>query len=241
MSLIRRSDSGLAKHFFDTPAAFAIGNPRATQDQRPRGFASTPSLIYTSYSAFARDVKRGRIEGAMSAVVYDPERWAATPRAEQRHPIRYVRRFARLAHLQRFFVMAAPGRDLVQVRGGACTRRAGQTNDEAYLACRIPARCARYVDGFVIQGQADEIRLRRFARLVRGASRQARALEPHILVLAELSTGPPTGTPSPLQLTRAAKATARMVSGYWLGIFASRDGHLSTAIRFLKRLRRSGY
>jgi hypothetical protein len=241
MTLIHQRRPLLAKHFFNTPRAYAMGNPARRQDQTPAGYASTPSLIYQSYAAFAADVRRHRIDRSITTVVYDPERWALTPINEQRHPLRYVRMFARIGHAEGYLVMAAPGRDLMGTKGGACTQQEGQTYDEAYLACRIPAMSAKFTDGFEIQSQSNEFRPRRFAHLVRLAAAQARRANPSVVVLAGLSTAPPSGVATAAIMTRAAIATIRYVAGFWVNVFPSHPGQLRTAIRFFGSMRRSGY
>ena len=44
------------------------------------------TTIFTSYAAFAADIAAGRLPRSDHAVLYDIEKWGATPLAEQRNP-----------------------------------------------------------------------------------------------------------------------------------------------------------
>jgi hypothetical protein len=99
---------------------------------------------------------------AGSWVMYDPERWDATPLREQRHPRRYMRLFVAEAHARGLFAILAPalglpGPDL-------------ECSPNEFLSCgylQIPA------DIFLLQSQRLECDLEAFTRLVRGASRRS--------------------------------------------------------------------
>ncbi len=234
VTLIERVDPALARSLFDTPASFGLGNPAGHQDQVPGHSAAVPTLVYRSLTRFRSDVSHGRIDRRIRAVLYDPERWRATPAREQRDPLQAMRRFAALGHAHGYEVVLAPARDLLAVAGARCTAH-GETLDQAYLRCGL-ARAARWANVFSIQSQADEFDVARFRSFVRAAAGQARAAHPGVRVFAGISTHPATGRAHGRDLAAAVRSVQSAVDGFWANVFATQPGQLQTAIGFFRTL-----
>ncbi|HEY3765105.1 MAG TPA: hypothetical protein VGL44_08095 [Gaiellales bacterium] len=233
---IERVDAPLAQGLFGTSASFGLGNRAARQDQVPAGSGAVPTLVYRSLAAFRADLRRGRIDSRIRAVLYDPERWPSTPAAEQRDPLAAMRQFGQLAHAHGYKVVLAPGRDLLAVPGARCGAN-GQSLDQAYLRCGF-ARAARFADVFSIQSQADEFDVPAFRAFVVAAAAQARAAHPGVRIFAGISTNPATGRARSTDLTRAVRSVDGTVNGFWANVFVRRPGQLQTAIAFFRSLAR---
>lgn len=212
-----------ARHFFSSSRSFVIGHAVS-------GYAAAPVTDFKSYAAFGKAI--GHLHRGQW-VLYDNEHWSFTPVNEQRHPAAYMRKFARLAHQHGLKVIEAPARDLMAVPGGDCTRQQGQTTDKAYLACRIP-RDARFADIYEIQAQADQPTASGYARFVKAARRQARAANPHIVLLAGLTTD---RGGSAAQILACWKVTSKLVAGYWMNTNA---GTVRVATDALTQIRQAG-
>jgi hypothetical protein len=144
-----------------------------------------------------------------------------------------MRKFADLAHQHGLKVIETPARDLMSVPGGACIRRSGQTNDQAYLACHIP-QAARYADIYEIQAQADQSSTSGYARFVRAAQHQALAANRHLVLLAGLTTD---RGGSAAQILACWKASKKLVTGYWMN---TNPGTVRTAAKALTLIRQAG-
>jgi hypothetical protein len=231
-------DPGTMDALMNSSTTLALGNPAGRQDQVPAGSAATATLIFRSYARFRADVRAHRLSPAIRAVVYDPEKWSFTPIREQLHPRRYLRAFAALARATRLRVVEAPARDLVAVPGASCVRAARETVDAAYLRCRLVGVAAAVSDAVDVQAQADQPDELRYVRLVDAAEAQARASNPHVVVLCGLTTMRPGDTVA--NLTADAIAVRATVDGYWLNMHGTDPAELDMAAGFLDLLRQTG-
>lgn len=212
-----------ARHFFSSSRSFVIGHAVP-------GYAAAAVTDFKSYAAFGKVIAhlhRGQW------VLYDNEHWSFTPVAEQRHPATYMRRFAHLAHQHGLNVIEAPARDLMSVPGGDCTRQPGQTTDKAYLACGIP-QDARFADIYEIQAQADQPTASSYASFVKAARRQALGANPHLVLLAGLTTD---RAGSPAQIVACWKVTNKLLAGYWMN---TNTATVRVATNALTRIRQAG-
>jgi hypothetical protein len=239
MDKIREVDASLSDHFFNTSLAYANGNPLGDQNQTPDGYAAIPTLRYASYAAFAGDLGRGRIEPAIKAVYYDPEHWSETPKNEQQDPYTYLKQFAELAHAHGYVAITSPGRDLMGVSGGVCVARSGETYDEAYVRCDIAGAAARYADVSKIQAQANETEIPDYQSLVGTTAHQARAANPSVVFLSNLSTS--VTTVSADQLFAAARSVSGIVDGHYLTVQTSDASQLNTVVEFFREMQAAGY
>jgi len=145
----------------------------------------------------------------VAAVLYDPEAWEFTPKPEQQHPDEYACKIAAALHAQHKLLIVAPGTDLI---GG------GPNRYDRFVQAKIPGAMARCADVYEIQAQGTEMDVAQYQSYVRQASEQARSANPHIVVLAGLSTNPTGKVVTGAQLFAAVKAVSAYVSGYWLNI-----------------------
>jgi hypothetical protein len=187
------------------------------QGQALAGLAGTVknTYIYKSYAAFAADVAAGRLPSSVHAVLYDIEKWPATPLGEQRSPQFYMRRFSALARAHGLLPVLAPARDLALVPGGSCAKRGSENLSEAYLRCGL-AGADQGAAALVVQSQAEEFNVTAFRHFVAAVARQARAGNPRIAVLAQLATAPLGQPASVPQLVSAARSVHQLVDGFSL-------------------------
>lgn len=205
----------VARQEIDAPGALVQNDPPLRDDPTPRGWSSTSTEHWTSFAAFARDVAAGDVPSYVAAVHYDDESWAQTPLREQLHPAAYQRRFCGLAHEHGWVCVTGPGQDLC----GKLAHPRGETYAQCYLGLGLAAKAARYADVVDLQAQALEPRgARVYARFVRRASSQARAANPGIVVLGNLSPSPSGGAVSAELLAACARAARLYVDGYYLTV-----------------------
>jgi hypothetical protein len=167
--------------------------------------------------------------------MYDPEGWDETPLRERRHPIRYIEKFARLAHANGYVAMVTPHPGLVSVPGAECGREGAESEVDAYLRCRIAERTARYADVYETQAQAMENNPQAYRAFVVATAEQAREANPQVVVLSGLSTSP--GYPATDQMLYAAwRSVADVVDGHYLSL--ARQRYPGTAAAFLAEVAR---
>lgn len=221
---------------------YQFGNPDHDQVQAAKIAPRAPAtLIYPSLARFQADVAAGRVDRRVTVVAYDPEAWTRTPRSERVNPASAMRSFAALARREGYRVMLTPGRDLVSIAAGRCHAERGERLEHAYLRCGIPTTAAKAGDMFAVQAQADEFSPHRYRRLVRRAAAQARAANPSIVVLAGVSTKPPTGTATAATLEAAARIARREADGVWVNVFSDHAAQRRVGCSFFGWLRRHPY
>ena len=205
------------------------GDPALTTDL-PLG--AVPAELFKSYEHFAEQVRDRAIAAGVRVVVYDPESWPATPLRERLDPMRYLALFARTARAHGYRAVLAPGRDLTLTKGGACAKRQGERVGEAYVRCGIP-RSAADAPVFVIQAAPQELDLPALRELVAASARQARAANPHVVLIATISTAPGGVPASPAAIRRAAETMRPYVQGFMLNMTAATT---PAAVAFLRAL-----
>ena len=218
MSVINHIDPRVADRFFDTPVSYGLGTWRH----------SVPSWSWPSEAEFAAQLKEDRIPPGIQAVMYDPEKWQATPSQEQIDPGKYMRKFALLAHRRGYYVIITPHPGLVDVPGAVCQRVQGETRETAYLRCGIAAAAARFADVYETQAQYLEDDVRAYRSFVAAATSQADRANGAIVTLSGLSTG---FTHSPEVLFHAYRSVEGIVDGHYLSLAGDRP---QVAAKFLK-------
>lgn len=191
-----------------------------------------PTQLFFGSAGFTTALRQGTVIPGVSNVAYDPEDWPATPVPEQQDPLAAMKTFAGSAQSHGLRPMLLPGRDLMQVPGGLCTKKHGQTLSLAYLSCRIPS-AAGEAPVFVIQSAPVETDLTQLANLVQQASAQARAVNPKVIVIATLSTTPGGKPISSTQVSLAARKILPYVQGFLINSTRATD---SGIISFLQAL-----
>lgn len=153
------------------------------------------------------------IPAGTTALLYDDEHWPLTPAAQQLDPAKYEAQALAWAHRQGMVLIAAPAPDLADV----LDPNGSGTADQRFLALDLIASAARNADVVDIQAQGLE-GTALFASFVTRAARQARAANPHVTVLAGISTNPSGRTISARTFAADANAVRGVVDGYWLNI-----------------------
>jgi hypothetical protein len=181
--------------------------------QAPLGaVGAVPVVTFPSVSELARALSSGGLPTGTRAVLYDPEAWPFTPRAEQRDPAQAAGQALRLAHAHGLRLFVAPALNLTTLRPSSGPRW------QQFLHLGLAGAMAKVADVIELQAQSLERDTSSYAAFVHAAARQARAANPRVTVLAGLSTNPPGAEVTSQQLTAAIRATSGVVSGYWLNI-----------------------
>ena len=150
---------------------------------------------------------------AGSWVLYDIERWPWTPLIEQQHPLRYMKRFAYLAHAHGLKVILAPGPSLCGIWGG-CVRTPG-----SYASTLIKGAYAAGGDIINLMLLSWQCKPSSYAH----AARVARLYVPRWRLVAEQWTKGPPPSPSHSGLCSWSTLQASWygakpyVSGRWVG------------------------
>jgi hypothetical protein len=144
--------------------------------------------------------------------MYDNENWSYTPTSEAQNPATFMKLFADLAHQHGLKVYEVPARDLVSVAGASCRQQSGESLDQAYIRCQIPAD-AQYADIYEVQAQADQSSVTAYMSLVTHAKSQVRAKAPSIVFMSGLTTD---RSDTVAQIVSCWKATHADVQGYWM-------------------------
>jgi len=183
--------------------------------QKPLAVAGAlPVVTFSSVSDLAQAVSGGQLPAGTRALLYDPEAWSFTPRAEQLSPAAAAGRAQDIAHAHGLSLIAAPAMNLTSVRpdpaGGPRWRR--------FLRLGLAGAIAKVTDVLELQAQSLERSTSTYAQFVHEAAAQARAANPRVAILAGLSANPPGAPVTSQQLAAAIHATRGIVDGYWLNI-----------------------
>jgi len=182
--------------------------------QQPLAVAgAVPVVTFSAVSTLRQAVTGHELPAGTSALLYDPEAWAFTPRAEQTDPARAARQALRVARAHGLKLIVAPALNLTIVQPGLSGFRWQQ-----FLHLGLAGAMARVSDVVELQAQSLERSTTTYAAFVRAAAAQARAANPAVQILAGLSTNPPGAAVSSRQLIAAIRATRGLVDGYWLNI-----------------------
>jgi hypothetical protein len=188
----------------------------------PPSWNAIPVAPFQAFDALAAALEQQALAPEIKGVLYDYEKWAFTPIAEQKNPIGYVKRAAGLVRAQGLRFLTSPSANLVKVMAPDT----GQTDAEmfeAYLRLGLAADGARYADAYVAQGQRALQDTDVFARFIGQAAAQARRANPDVEVIAGISTNPIGRRVVVDDLVRAIDATRAVVDGYWMNIPTQND------------------
>ncbi len=176
-------------------------------------YPGIPVAKYRSFQVFQHDIATKSINPAVKWVMYDNEKWSYTPLNEQQNPLYYEKAFATLAHQNGYKVILAPAQNLIP----------GFVNHslvwQKYLAMGLATVSAEYGDIYEIQAQPYEDppynSTDNFQQFVTKASIQARSVNPHIIVLAGVSTHRALNAQ---QLAGDMEKVKNEVSGFWFNV-----------------------
>lgn len=198
------------RQYFDSSCTFLVSGPHVPADYRDWNAVATRSA--PALAGVARIVNTASVV----VVLYDPESWSMTPRVEQRDPVAAVCRAAAMAHAHDKLLIATPAVDLLRVAEPGAARHGHRYR--AFERTGWIGAMAKCADGIEIQAQGAEANPALFETFVDTEARQARAANPHVRVLAGISTNPDGRRVSARQLLDAVRAARADVDGFWLNI-----------------------
>jgi len=171
---------------------------------------------FTSFAALSSAVRDRWLPLGTRALLYDNEHWEYTPLNEQRAVGKYQMLAVGIAHAHGLKLIVSPALDLVAVL--APTSKLSWP--EMYLRLGLPQQAARSgADVLDLQAQSLEGNPAVYASFVARATAQAKAVNPRLLVLAGLSTGPSGVQVSSSTLPAAIRAVRSVpISGFWMNL-----------------------
>lgn len=200
----------LQRNYFDSPCTFLVTGPNlppAYRDWRAVRTHSAPSLDA---------LQRAAGDASAGALLYDDEAWEMTPPDEQHDPAAAACRAASIAHQQGKILIATPAIDLMRILAPGEAR--GGRRFEAFAQTGLAGRIAKCADLYEIQAQGAERETSKFRRFVETETKQARAANPRIVVLAGISTNPTGQHVTAEELFKAVQSVRGVVDGFWLNI-----------------------
>jgi hypothetical protein len=210
-------DAGLSvpllQDFFNNPQTFIIVKLGSATDD-PRLPDATYVLSFASYRQMQKAFDARSIPSNIKYILYDNEKWAATPIPEQDQPIRYAGQAEKLAHQHGLGLIFTPAANLSTVLD---TTYDNDTKYTGFISLKIPAEAAPVCDLLEIQAQQAE-GLSYFNNFVGEAVSQARAANPRVVVLLGLTTKAPAQNVTSELLLRDYDTTRTLVAGYWINI-----------------------
>lgn len=202
--LISAGGGVIARSTFDNPTTVILGTSPAIDTWNFNRGASVKSLPQMEAATTATP----RAE----TVLYDPEAWPFTPTSEQLDPVGASRTAQEIATSAHTSLIAAPALDLMKVL------YPGMAATTAYISKDMPGQLARNLSALDIQAQSLEASPASYARFVRAAVAEARAINPSVRIYAGLSTNPDGKTVTSQELYQDIQATSADVYGYWLNV-----------------------
>jgi hypothetical protein len=148
----------------------------------------------------------------ISMILYDPEHWSFTPRAQQMAVGPSVRQAGTLARQAGRELIATPATNL------ALSRPDGESAATAFLRTNDLVGTASGANWVEIQAQGLERNPSQYAAYIGQAVRQIRQGNPAAVIYAGLSTNPSGPSVDLAELIAAVKLTSHEVSGYWLNV-----------------------
>jgi hypothetical protein len=228
---ISNADAGQAARSLDSPDTIVQNLSPLSASPVPDGWDGASTALWRSYAQFAADVTAGAVPSYVKVAHYDNEAWPQTPEAEQRRPAYYERRFCALAHTEGLLCYLGPAKDLCNV----LPQPEGDDNAQCYVDLDLAGKAARYADVIDIQAQTLEpVGARAYVSFLRRTAAQARAANPNVLVLGNLSPSPGGTHISARRLYACAHAALRYVSGFYATVNAGDGEAMASLLRRLE-------
>lgn len=190
-------------YFFNNQNTFEIGAGKLMSD-------AVQTIDFQDYSVEANDIANHRYAGA---ALYDLENWRFSPLIQQENPAYYQQMAAQEAQAAGVTAIESPALDLLGVDG-----KGDEPYWKQYLQDGFAADAARYSNVYEIQAQSLELKPSEYIEFVTEAAEQARASNPHVEIIAGLSTYSASGSVTGAELYQDAKGVASYVNGFWLNI-----------------------
>ena len=134
-------------------------------------------------------------------LVADVERWKFTPADEQAHPAKAIKAICATAHARHERCIAAPALDLFHGTSG-------------YLKSWV-TKAAASADAWEVQAQKLELHPTAYRKFVLAVKAKTHAVQPHVTMLAGLTTSNRVGDVTGPKLWRAFKAVRGDMTGFW--------------------------
>jgi hypothetical protein len=177
------------------------------------GIPANLVITFSSATTLEQAVRSGQIPAGTYGVLYDPEAWSYTPRAEQQDPVTAATNAAAVAHAHGLKLIVAPALNLTTVLAPGNGSRW-----QKFLQLDLISQLAKVADVIELQAQSLERDTTTYASFVSAATSQATAARSGVTILAGLSTNPPGAAVTTQHLLSAIAATRAVVNGYWLNV-----------------------
>jgi hypothetical protein len=198
----------LQKKYFDSGCTFLVIGDNPSEDYRDW------KVVKTRTATSLATVEAAAADPATTAVLYDPEGWDMTPPEEQRDPAGAACRAASFVHAHNKILIVTPAINLIRIiEPGAKGDRF-----EAFAGTKLAGEISRCADVYEIQAQGTEMDKGAYRSFVEAEARQARAANPHVVVLAGMSTNPMGQQVSGKEVFDAVQSVRNVVDGFWLNI-----------------------
>jgi hypothetical protein len=198
----------LQKKYFDSACTFLVIGDNPSEDYRDW------TAVRTRTATSLATVEAAAADASTTAVLYDPEGWDMTPSEEQRDPAGAACRAASVVHAHNKILIVTPAINLIRIV------EPGVKGDrfEAFAGTKLAGEIARCADVYEIQAQGTEMDKGAYRSFVEAEARQARAANPHVVVLAGISTNPMGQQVSGKEVFDAVQSARNVVDGFWLNI-----------------------
>jgi len=198
----------LQKKYFDSACTFLVIGDNPSEDYRDW------TVVRTRTATSLATVEAAAADPSTTAVLYDPEGWDMTPPEEQRDPAGAACRAASIVHAHNKILIVTPAINLIRIiEPGARGDRF-----EAFAGTKLAGEIARCADVYEIQAQGAEMDKGAYRSFVEAEARQARAANPHVVVLAGISTNPMGQQVTGKEVFDAVQSVRSIVDGFWLNI-----------------------
>jgi len=173
---------------------------------------------YTSFASFQSAIQTGMVPAGTNVVGYDDEAWSLTPANEQRDPVGYTIRFAKLAHQNGYGMISMPSENLMQAMFP------GQDKFASFITYGMATSVAPYVDYYEIQSQDLETSASSYASFTQTIVGQVHSANAAVIITGGLSTSIPNEPQiTPANIDAVVAASFSSVAGYWLNIVGATD------------------
>jgi hypothetical protein len=193
-ALKKLDDPRLAAEVFDHPQDYVVVNHKGSGI--PQGWKVRPVESFPSETAIASALDHGLVPKDVVGIGFDDEAWSLTPASERANPTAAVRAASQVVH----------SHGLAYLQLGNLPVNGSKVGGAKY---------ANVVD---IQAQGKERDTARYVAYVKALAAQARQFNPHVIVLAGISTNPSGPPVTATELFDAVQATHEVVDGYWFNL-----------------------
>jgi hypothetical protein len=223
----------MLQSYFNNAETFVIVTP-TNPSKDPLLPAATYVMDFHDYQQLIDSIASKSIPTYVKLILYDDEKWASTPVAQQEQPFSYEAEAETAAHQHGYGLVFTPAANLSPVLSPAYT---SSTKYQGYTSLGIASQGAAHADVLEIQAQQDED-TNGFTSFVSAAVGQAQTANPRALDLVGLTTTTPRQAVTPQLLLNDYAATRPLVSGYWLNVPGGDGGprNPQVAVEFLQDL-----